>query len=153
MTPANLKDILTARRGKITLDEIRKSPAYRDEDNLTECKNWLLDVGLILDHGDSLQAVRGYGKPVEKPTSIKVEVPGQRPMGQLPRMSERCQAGGLQNGINRRARQDEIIERVIERLRSGIPRKLLADITPSRMHLWKTTRPDDYRRILEAAGT
>lgn len=150
MSPAILREILTARRGRVPVATLRASAHFGSEESFRDALAFLVDVGLAVDHGDTVQAVRGCGKLVADPPRVKVERTGQRPLGQLPKMSERCQAGGLQNGVHHRARQDAIIERVISRLEAGVPRRLLADITTDRMWRWKTTRPTDYRRILEA---
>jgi hypothetical protein len=150
MTPAILREAPFRAGNRVPLETFLHGRKPAEVATLRESMADLVEWELAIDHGDTWQAVRGSGKAVATSQHVKVVKEGQRPLGVLPRMSERCQAGGKANGAKQKAALTERIDALVERLRDGIPAKLLKGLSASRMSDYKRHRPNDYQRLLDA---
>lgn len=150
MTPAILREALFRAGNRVPLETFLHGRKPAEIKTLRESMADLVDWGLAVDHGDTWQAVRASGKAVATSTTVKVERQDQRPLGVLPRMSERCQAGGAANGRNQKAALSARIDALVERLRDGVPPSLLKGLSASRMSDYKRHRPNDWQRLRDA---
>jgi hypothetical protein len=150
MTPAILREALFRAGNRVPLDAFLHGRRPAEVEALRESMAALVDWGLAIDHGDAWQAVRGSGKPVATSTRIKIERQGQRPLGVLPKMSERCQAGGQRNGQIQHAALGARIDALVERLRMGVPAHLLKGLDQQTLWRWRKLHPEAYARLADA---
>ena len=118
MTPNRLRDILLARGGRISLDDLRKCDSYKSDPALFDAIRFLVSVDLAVQTDRTVQAKRGCGRLVE-PTTRHVRAEGQNPAGTIPRMS----SGSPRAAAKRIKTREKMIPEVIEALRRGVPQK------------------------------
>lgn len=150
MTPATLRETLLRAGRAVPVETLLHGRKPAEVAALRESMADLVEWELAIDHGDTWQAVTASGKGVATSTTVKVVKEGQRPLGVLPRMSERCQAGGAANGRNQKAALTARIDVLVERLREGVPPSLLKGLSASRMADYKRYRPNDWQRLRDA---
>lgn len=152
MTPAILREALFRAGNRVPVETFLHGRKPREIAALRESMADLVDWGLAVDHGDTWQAVGGNGKAVATAKVVQVVKEGQRPLGVLPRMSERCDKGGQANAVRSKAALTARIDALVERLRDGVPPHLLKGCRPRDLLHYKTTRPADHQRLLDAIG-
>ena len=150
MTPAILREALIAQGGSVPLDTFLDGRTKIQISAIRESMSDLVDWGLAVDHGNAWQALHGTGKAVATAKHVRAERKGQRPLGVLQRMSERCLAGGKASGAKQKAMMAARIDTLVERLREGVPPRLLKGCSPRDLRYYKKSRPADYARLKEA---
>ena len=150
MTPATLRDTLLRAGRAVHVETLLHGRKPAEVAALRESMADLVEWGLGIDHGDTWQAVCASGKAVATSTTVKMVKEGQRPLGVLPRMSERCLEGGKAAGAKKRAATTARIDALVERLRDGVPRKFLKGLDGQTLRRWRKLHPDGYARLVEA---
>ncbi len=150
MTPAILREALFRAGNRVPLETFLHGRKPAEVATLRESMADLVDWKLAIDHGDAWQAVRGSGKVVATAQHVKVVKEGQRPLGVLPRMSERCAQGGQRNGQIQHAALGARIDALVERLRMGVPAHLLKGLDQRTLWRWRKLHPEAYARLADA---
>jgi len=158
MNTANLRDILTANRGRVPLDKIRRSTSWTGDEDFRDALEFLLDCDLaqaftaegaptkVAADAVTIQAMRGCGKAVEQPKAVKVLKEGQRPINVLPKMSE----GSARRTAAMRAAASTRVENGLEALRNGASLEDAIGVGPSALKNYREVRPDLYQKIQDA---
>lgn len=150
MTPATLRETLLRAGRAVPVQALLHGRKPAEVAALRESMADLVEWGLAIDHGDTWQAVTASGKGVATSTTVKVVKEGQRPLGQLPRMSERCAQGGQENGRKQRAALAARIDAIAERIRQGVPAHLLKGLDGQTLRRWRKLSPEAYGRLADA---
>lgn len=158
MTPANLRDILFRAKGRVPLEEIRRSTSWTTEADFLDALEFLLSSDLVQafqadgtktevpDDAATVQALDGMGRPVEHPKGVQVIKDGSRPTNVLPKMSE----GSARRAVAMRAAAEVRVENGLEALRNGASLEDAIGVGPSALRHYQETRPDLYQKIQDA---
>lgn len=150
MTPATLRDTLLRAGRSVPVETFLHGRKPHEVAALRESMADLVEWDLAIDHGDTWQAVTGSGKAVATAKVVKVVKEGQRPLGVLPRMSERCAEGGKASSVSRRAALMARIDLLVERLRDGVPPAMLKGMGYKALWDLKKFHPEAHTRLMDA---
>lgn len=139
-----LREILIDKKRPVSLGELVKDHRLRSPVATADAIRFLLDTSLAIRHEDGSIEARPAEPSRRPPAAVE-----ERPVGVLPRMSERCREGGLANGRNSRAKVSAKIGDIVRRAEKGEP--LTSLVRPSTLSHWRIKRRADWQRIMDAA--